>query len=203
MSQVLLYYAHPGHRFSRVNKALLKKARTVADLTIVDLYGEYPRHDIDVDKEQERLLSHDVIIFQHPLFWYSTPSVIKEWQDLVLEHGFAYGADGDKLRGKTLMQAIAAAGPEDAYSEDGYQNFRLRTFLAPMEQTANLCKMHYAPPYVLYGALKAPAEGEVGPHADGYERLLSALRDDRFDFQTASGLDALHHDKLPLLESKQ
>ena len=55
------------------------------------------------------LLDHDVVLFQFPLFWYSTPSILKEWQDLVLEHGFAYGAEGDALDGKRMMIAVTVA----------------------------------------------------------------------------------------------
>ena len=113
MSRVLLYYAHPGHIYSRANKALFEAAKTVPGISCVDLYAEYPRFDINIDREQERLLAHDIYVFQHPLFWYSVPALIKEWIDLVLEHGFAYGADGHKLTGKIVMQAITAAGGPD------------------------------------------------------------------------------------------
>ena len=56
-----------------------------------DLYEAYPDFLIDVEAEQALLLEHDVIVFQHPVYWYSSPAILKEWQDLVLEHGFAYG----------------------------------------------------------------------------------------------------------------
>ena len=198
MAKLILYYAHPGQRFSNVNKAMWTAAQSVDGITRVDLYAEYPRFDINVDREQSRLLDHEVIVFQFPLFWYSTPSLVKEWQDLVLEHGFAYGTGGTKLAGKTLMLAITAAGPEDAYTPKGYQHHHLRTFLTPLEQTARLCKMTFLPPYVLYGSLKAPGEGEVAPHAEGYRRLLQGLRDDRFDEFAAGKQDVLTHDTLPL-----
>ena len=77
MAKLLVYYAHPGHRFSRANKAMLDVLKDVEDITFVDLLAEYPRHVIDADKEQARLLEHDVILFQFPFFWYSTPSIIK------------------------------------------------------------------------------------------------------------------------------
>ena len=74
-------------------------AREVPGITFIDLYAEYPRFDIDIDREQARLVEAGIILFQFPLFWYSTPSIIKVWQDLVLEHGFAYGSEGlDKAR---------------------------------------------------------------------------------------------------------
>ncbi|MDJ0758985.1 MAG: NAD(P)H-dependent oxidoreductase [Woeseiaceae bacterium] len=186
MARLIVYYAHPGHKHSHVNRHMAKAAEAVEGITFVDLYRDYPRFDINVNIEQQRLLDHDVILFQFPLFWYSTPSIIKEWEDLVLEHGFAYGAGGDKLTGKRLMLAISAAGPEDAYSTGGYQNFELREFLRPLEQTARLCNMSFVPPYVLYGSLKAPSDGAVKPHVDGYRRLLESIRDDRFDWDAAA-----------------
>ena len=200
MARLIVYYAHPGHRFSTVNKAMEKEARRVDGMTFVDLYREYPRHDINVDREQERLLAHDVILFQFPLFWYSTPSIIKEWQDLVLEHGFAYGAGGDKLRGKVMMLALTAAGPSEAYTPDGYQHHALRTFLTPLEQTAGLCKMLFPAPYVLHSSLKAPTEGTVTPHAEGYRALLQAIVDDRYDYEATLARDIVTYDDLPIHE---
>lgn len=197
MARVLLYYAHPGHRHSHVNRAMYAAATGLAGITCVDLYARYPRQDIDIDREQALLRDHDVIVFQHPLFWYSVPSLIKEWIDLVLEHGFAYGAGGDKLKGKILMQAITAAGSAEAYTPDGYQHFPLRSFLAPMEQTARLCKMRYGAPYVLHSALKAPDAGAVAPHVAGYVELLQALRDDIYDFEAADRLGQVGAADLP------
>ncbi len=200
MSRLILYYAHPGHRHSHANRALISTAKQVDGITIVDLYEEYPRFDIDVDREQQRLLDHDVVLLQFPIFWYSTPSLLKEWEDLVLEHGFAYGVDGDRLRGKRLMLAVTAAGPADAYSTRGYQRYPLRTFLTPLEQTARLCNMRFSPPYVLYSSLQAPLVGQLELHTDGYRRLLEAVRDDRYDFKTAETLDVVNASTLPIAE---
>lgn len=197
MAKLLVYYAHPGHKYSHVNRVMAREAAGLGGITFVDLYRDYPRFDINVDTEQQRLLDHDVILFQFPLFWYSTPSIIKEWQDLVLEHGFAYGADGDRLAGKHMMLAITAAGPEDAYTDRGYQHYPLRTFLTPLEQTARLCKMAFPAPYVLYASLRAPGAGLVDSHVAGYRQLLEAIRDDRYDFAAAAKMEVVHFDSLP------
>ncbi len=199
MARVLVYYAHPGHKFSKANRAMVEQARDVDGITFVDLYAEYPRFDIDIDREQRRLLLHDVILFQFPMFWYSTPSLIKEWEDLVLEPGFAYGAGGDKLAGKRLMLAVTAAGSADAYAAQGYQHYPFRTFLTPLEQTARLCHMAFSPPYVLFESLRAPRTGVIEPHARGYRRLLEAVRDDRYDYDAAAGRDVIRFDSLPIL----
>ena len=55
MARLLLYYAHPGHKYSRVNKQMARVAQKNSELTFVDLYKEYPRYNIDVEVEQERL----------------------------------------------------------------------------------------------------------------------------------------------------
>ena len=200
MAKLIVYYAHPGHRHSHVNCYMARAAESIEGITFVDLYRDYPRFDIDIAIEQERLLGHDVILFQFPLFWYSTPSIIKEWEDLVLEHGFAYGADGDKLAGKRMMLAVTAAGPEDAYSAGGYQGYPLREFLRPLEQTAILCNMIFVPPYVLYASLRAPLDGVVDPHVAGYRRLLEAIRDDQYDWNAAGQRDAADFSFLPVRE---
>lgn len=198
MARLIVYYAHPGHKHSQVNRHMARAAMRVNGITYVDLYADYPRFDIDANIEQQRLIDHDVILFQFPMFWYSTPSILKEWQDLVLEHGFAYGKNGDKLTGKCLMLAITGAGPEDAYMHDGYQRYPMRAFLTPLEQTARLCGMRFLAPYVLYASLQAQDAGLVEPHVQGYQRLLQAIRDERFDNDAAENMDVIGFDTLPV-----
>ncbi|MGD8808016.1 MAG: NAD(P)H-dependent oxidoreductase [Gammaproteobacteria bacterium] len=197
MAKLIVYYAHPGHRFSQANEAMLRQARAVSGITLVDLYSEYPRFDINIDREQQRLLEHDVILFQFPMFWYSTPSLLKEWQDLVLEHGFAYGAGGNKLKGKHMMLAVTAAGDREAYSAQGYQHYPIRTFLTPLERTARLCQMEFAAPYVLYGSLRAIDDGRLELHVQGYRTMLEAIRDDRYDHAAAAAGEVIECERLP------
>ena len=197
MSKLLVYYAHPGHKHSQVNKEMATAAKQIEKLTFQDLYAKYPRYDINVEAEQKLLLDHDVILFKFPLFWYSTPSLIKEWIDLVLEYGFAYGHGGNQLNGKSLMLAVSAAGPEEAYSSEGYQNHPLRTFLTPLEQTAKLCKMNFIPPYVLYSSLKAKDSGQLNAHVASYKSLLLGILNNTFDLTAASQYDFLSSTQLP------
>jgi hypothetical protein len=99
-SGVLLTLAHPALERSRANRALAKAAKGLEGVTFHDLYETYPDFAIDIEAEQEKLLAHDVIAVQFPLYWYSTPALMKEWFDLVWLHGFAYGLDGNALAGK-------------------------------------------------------------------------------------------------------
>jgi glutathione-regulated potassium-efflux system ancillary protein KefG len=147
-----------------------------------------------VDREQSRLLAHDAICFMHPLYWYSTPAILKEWQDLVLEHGFAYGNDNTALRGKLFFSALSAGGPEPAYRAQGYNHFTIRELLCPLEQTALLCGMVYLPPFALFGARTAVDEGRLAGHVADWVRVLGALRDGRLDLETARRHPRLNHD---------
>lgn len=169
---------------------MLEAARQIEQITIVDLYAEYPRLDIDVDREQRHLVEHDMVILQFPLQWYSTPSILKEWQDVVLEHGFAYGETGNALKGKPWLCVVTAGAPEDSYAVDGRHRWSLRNFLTPLEATANLCGMPFLAPYVLFGARDV---GTVAcqAHVDGYVQLLQAVRDDRFSIEAAQRIDLI------------
>ena len=175
--KILILFAHPSLERSEVNIKLLKASSGVDGVTVVDLYGEYPNYRIDIDLEQRRLREHDVLVFMFPLYWYSTPALLKEWQDLVLEYGFAYGQDGTALHGKSLLCALTAGGPEKAYCAAGYNHFTLRQLLAPLEQTATLTGMQYLAPFALFSSRIAVEQGRVGDHVADWRRLLAVLRD--------------------------
>ena len=198
MARVLVLFIHPGQRHSRVNIAMAAAARTIEGISVVDLYARYPDFNIDIDAEQAQLLEHDAIVFQFPVYWYSTPSLLKEWQDLVLEYGFAYGHNGDRLRGKLFIPVVTAGGPRDAYTASGRNHFTLRNLFSPLEQTANLCQMRFVPPLVLFSAHDANTDGRAEGHLASYTALLEALRDDRFDTDQAVQRELLGDGDLPI-----
>lgn len=173
--KVLVLFAHPSLRRSEVNAPLFKMAQSVQGVTAVDLYAQYPKYQIDIDQEQKRLHEHDIIIFQYPMYWYSTPSILKEWQDRVLEYGFAYGQEGKALHGKSFMCAITTGGKEDAYKTKGYKHYKIRELLCPLEQMANLTGMTFLAPFCLFGARMAFEESKIDKHAEAYYKLLNAF----------------------------
>jgi len=194
MRRILVLFAHPSLDRSEVNRPLAVATSGVEGVTLVDLYAAYPDFQIDIDREQERLIAHDVIVFMHPLYWYSTPAILKEWQDLVLEYGFAYGSKGTALHDKLFFNALTAGGGEAAYCAEGYNHFTIRELLHPLEQTAAMCGMHYLPPFTLFGARTAVEEGRVEAHVADWVRVLEALRDERLDIEAARNLPRLNAD---------
>jgi glutathione-regulated potassium-efflux system ancillary protein KefG len=190
---VLVLFAHPALQKSRINRRLMRVPQELEGVTFHDLYDAYPRLDIDVRREQALLTEHHTVVLQHPFYWYSTPAILKEWQDLVLEHGWAYGSEGTALRGKVLVNAITTGAREEAYCSEGYHRFTMTQLLAPLVQTAALCGMRYLPPFVVHGT-HAMDPDELEPHARDYRRFLEALRDDRIDHERALWLPRINRD---------
>ncbi len=179
--RILLLFAHPAYHKSRVNRYLLDAAKQVEGIHIHDLYEEYPDFHIDVTREQRLLLEHDVIVFQHPFYWYSCPALLKEWLDLVLQHGFAYGDEGTALQGKWLLTATTTGGRAPAYQRDGMNYYSMSEFLVPFERTASLCGMHYLPPFVVHGTRALDGDEVLVEHARHYGEILARLRDGALD----------------------
>lgn len=193
MAKILVQFAHPLLEKSRIHTRMLSHLKAVPGITFNDLYEHYPDFDIDIKREQQLLLQHDIIIFQHPFYWYSTPAIIKQWFDLVLEHGWAYGRTGDKLKGKWMLNALSCGGSHQAYQPTGRNRFTIRQMLAPIEQTARLCQMEYLPPFVVYGTHKLD-QADIEQHALQYAQILAAIKENRIqpnEWQQVEDLNAL------------
>lgn len=190
-NRILIIFAHPALEKSRVQYRLLKAAQTVEGVTCRDLYQLYPDFMINVAEEQQLLTQHEIILFQFPLYWYSTPAILKEWQDLVLEYGFAYGQQGFALKGKLLANILSAGGNRSSYQVDGINHFTLRELLRPLEQTANLCSMIYLPPFVIHQANDL-SEADIDLYASQYQQLLTQLHQQTFNLQALVRLNYLN-----------
>ncbi|HSK11713.1 MAG TPA: NAD(P)H-dependent oxidoreductase [Phnomibacter sp.] len=187
MPKILLQFAHPLLEKSRVQREMIRQAQLAKGVTINDLYEWYPDFDIDIGREQSLLLAHDIIIFQHPLYWYSSPAIVKQWFDLVLEHGWAYGSRGDRLKGKWMMNALSCGGSEQAYQPEGRNRYTIAQMLAPIEQTARLCHMEYLPPFVVYGTHRL-TDTDIEMHCLQYGQVLNALQGGRIQPHEWQGL---------------
>lgn len=177
--RILILFAHPAFQRSRANRWLVDVAQNMEGMTFRDLYELYPDFNIDVAYEQQLLLSHDVIVFHHPFYWYSCPALLKEWQDLVLMYGFAYGEGGTALQNKWLLTAITTGGHREAYLPQGHNRFEIIDLLRPFEQTAHLCGMVYLPPFVVHNAHQH-SDAEWHIYMAHYQAVLMGLRDGKW-----------------------
>ncbi len=180
MKKVLVVFAHPRFEASRANRALLGSVRDFDFVTIDDLYELYPDFNIDVEREKKLLAGHQLVIWQFPLYMYGPPAILKQWIDLVLEHGWAHGEGGCMLESKSLCMAVTTGGSRDAYGPGGFNRFSLKELLRPLEQTAALCRMMCLPPFAVQG-LSRMTEAELAGYGSLYrfavERLSSGDAD--------------------------
>jgi len=74
--------------------------------------------------------------------------------DVVLQHGFAYGAEGQALKNKTFVSVVTTGADPVSYLNDN----SLRNVMQPFERTVRFCNMNYLPPFVIHGGLKIKSE---------------------------------------------
>jgi glutathione-regulated potassium-efflux system ancillary protein KefG len=191
MARVLINFAHPALEKSRVHTQLLRVIKKIPGITFNDLYEQYPDLDINVAREQKLLEQHDMILMQHPFYWYSAPAIVKQWIDLVLEHGWAYGHTGKALQGKYFGNIISAGGSETSYQPDGHHGHTIHEFLLPFSQTAKLCNMQYVAPYVIYGVHRQDTS-DIKDDAAVLGQVLERLSDKKFELAPLPGLDYLN-----------
>jgi putative NADPH-quinone reductase len=78
----------------------------------------------DIVSEQEKIEWCDIMIWQFPLYWFSSPAILKGWVDKVFTMGKFY--DNGKIfsngfsTGKQAMLSVTTGGPEKNYVEDKY-----------------------------------------------------------------------------------
>lgn len=194
MKKILINFAHPARSRSKINNALRTAVEGLENVTVNDLYAAYPDFLIDIQKEQNLCETHDVIIFQHPFYWYSTPAIMKEWLDLVFEHEWAYGSQGNALAGKLFLQALTAGGDDSTYQKNGFNVFTIRELVAPYRATAKLCKMQWLPPFTVLGIHQGLSDTKINVHAEDYRRTVIALRDGTLDIEQAQEGQYLNSD---------
>jgi glutathione-regulated potassium-efflux system ancillary protein KefF len=178
MAEVLVIAAHPQLQQSRVTHALLQALAQAdpARVALRPLYALYPDYFIDAAAEQAALQAAKLVVWLHPVHWYSMPPLMKLWLDETLAFGWAYGPGGEALRGKDLWLVASTGGPEDSYRPDGYNRYFFDAFLYPYEQTAALVGMRWLPPLVLHGAHRI-ADAELAEHARLFVQRLQQWPD--------------------------
>ncbi len=174
MKNILLLYCHPSPHKSRYNRRLQEVARKVPGLKIRDLYELYPSMHVDEAAEQKALVDADVLVLQFPIYWFSAPALLKEWMDVVLQNGFAYGEGGTALVGKKTMLAVSTGAQKDSYRTGAKHGAKIEHFLLPFRMTAEFCGMEVAPPFVTHGA-RSMEYDDINVRADAFIDAIQRL----------------------------
>lgn len=150
----LILSFHPDLSESRANRLMLEEMKDVQGVTVVDLYGVYPSDQVDTALEVQRLLSAKRLVLQFPVQWYSTPALLKTWQDIVLTQMYyiTYETQGRRLEGMPIMIVATAGNTPEAYSKTGSNLFSLEELLQPLRAMAHRCQWVWSDPFLVYRA---------------------------------------------------
>ena len=148
--KTLVLVFHPHLEKSQVNRKLMDAANETGDVTVVDEYAAYPDFKINVEHEQELIETHDRIVLQFPFYWYSSPALLKEWEDEVITAGWAY-AGAHALKGKELKLVVTTGSDAAKYRKDGEYSHTMEELLSPFEVVAYKVGMNYAEPFLVQG----------------------------------------------------
>lgn len=173
--KALVLVAHPSLKQSTANRIICENLQLEEDIVVHNLYDHYPYFHIDVKREQELLRAHNLIVFQHPFFWYSMPALLKLWMDEVLTSGFAYGSNGEALRNKHFLLSITTGSDFGSYSDSGTHSHSIEQFLIPYKQISQLCQMNWCEPKILFSSRKTESS-EIKTHAEQLIKLIHQIR---------------------------
>ena len=84
---------------------------------------------------------------------------------------------GAQLHRTGALDPITAGGKREAYCPEGYNNFTIRMLLAPIEQTVNLCKMIFLPPFVIHGT-HSISQDDLTEYRMRLGEIITILQDD-------------------------
>lgn len=179
----LIILAHPRYDSSLANKTIIEELQSSGrHHEIRNIHQLYPDYRIAVKAEQEALLRHDTILLQYPFYWLNLPAILKHWIDEVFAYQFAYGSQGDKLKGKNLIPSFTVGAAEKEYQLSGKHHMRIYEFCKSLEHTTYYAQMNYLDPICFFGAslnVEAFTKEEITrnakTHAQNIIKILKSL----------------------------
>ncbi|MGO1243896.1 MAG: NAD(P)H-dependent oxidoreductase [Sphingobacterium sp.] len=150
--QTLVIVTHPNIENSIINKRWIQALESQPEkYKVHQLYSAYPDGKINISAEQQLIEQHEKIIFQFPLYWYSSPPLLKQWFDQVLTYGWAYGSNsGHKASGKKFALAISAGESADAFGPSGRLKNTLEELTRPFALSIAYIKGKFISPFAFY-----------------------------------------------------
>lgn len=171
--KTLIVIGHPNLEKSIIHKRWIEELRKHPDVfTIHDLHASYPDYEMDIEKEQKLVDSHDNLVLQYPLYWFNVPALLKKWMDDVFIYGWAYGSSGNALKNKKIAIAMSAGIKKEDYTKNGKMGITISELLVPFGVTIRYCKAIYKGEYVLYDTHNALKENFLENSAVEYVNFL-------------------------------
>lgn len=173
----LIVVTHPHLENSIINQRWVEELEKYPEEFVIhQLYKEYPTANIDSQKEQQLLEKFETIIFQFPVYWFSSPPLLKQWTDDVYTYGWAYGSQGNKMRNKKIAIALSVGGFQEDYTPQGRNQVTLHELLFPFKTTAKYVHANYIDHYyAFFGAEHQPNSQDIEQGTMDYIHYLRSL----------------------------
>lgn len=129
----------------------------------------------DIAREIEKVQWCDLLILNFPIYWFSTPAILKGWIDRVMISGVFYGGkriyDRGGMRGKRAMITCTLGGREHMFGPDAIHG-EIETMLRPLLRgSLAYCGFAVLPPFVGYHVPYVDQQAREQILADYRERL--------------------------------
>ena len=110
-------------------------------MEIRSLHDLYPGYAIDVEAEQRAPSACSIVVWQHPLYWYTAPALLKHWFEQVLTFGWAHGPGGHALQGERCLWITTTGADAESCTPAGVSAHEFEAFVPVVRQTARFCGM--------------------------------------------------------------
>ncbi|MCL1137690.1 NAD(P)H-dependent oxidoreductase [Shewanella pneumatophori] len=158
-SNVLLISGHPDLSRSIANSEVLKQLATTSQIKIHKLDEACQGYQIDVAAEQALLTQADIIVLQFPLYWSTYPALMKLWFDEVFTYNFAFGPNGDKLKGKKVILSITCGATASSYQPGEFNFLPVEQYLQAAMHPVNAAQMDIIDSVITFEMNSTPDEG--------------------------------------------
>lgn len=173
--KTLVVVSHPGLDRSIVTRTLQQAAQQFPGATVRHLealYGNDPDR-IDVAAEQQAHDGVERVVYLFPIRWFNVPPMLKAYLDRVWTYGWAFGPQGDALRGKAMQVVVSAGASEHTYSHAGLIRSTMDEVLTPMKASALYVGMRYLEPLAFFDNMNPSAEKLSAMRSAFAERLAA------------------------------
>lgn len=149
----------------------------------------------DIAAEQEKVLWSDAVILQFPMWWFSTPAILKGWIERVFTSGFGYGPalpppySENPLGGRRALVSVTAGARASSFSDRGIHG-QLADVLHPLQHGLFwFTGMAPLEPFVMYGANEVSEEEFAAAKLAYGQRLDGLFTDEPVPYRTLVGGD--------------
>lgn len=146
--KTLILISHPKFEDSGTQQFLKTSFYSLDDVkyqVIDELYADTGK--IDIDKEQAALKAFDRIVFQFPMYWYSSPASLKQFMDDVFTRNYIVA--NRSLKTKELGIVVTLGDAEADFQAGGPEAFTISELLRPFQAFAHKAGMQYLKPFVV------------------------------------------------------